>query len=111
MTSNIGQEEFSKKAAQIGFNISECEEEKVMHDFEKAENKIKDSLTDYFSPEFLNRIDKVLVFRPLDTKALKKIIKIQLEKLCIRLATKNIKLHFPARLITVIAEKVYNPEF
>ena len=111
MTSNIGQEEFSQKAAQIGFNISESEEEKIMEDFEKAENKIKDSLTDYFSPEFLNRIDKVLVFRPLDTKALKKIIKIQLEKLCIRLATKNIKLHFPIRAITSIAEKVYNPEF
>ena len=111
MTSNIWQEEFSQKAAQIWFNISESEEEKAMEDFEKAENKIKDSLTDYFSPEFLNRIDKVLVFRPLDTKALKKIIKIQLEKLCIRLATKNIKLHFPARAITSIAEKVYNPEF
>ena len=111
MTSNIGQEEFSQKAAQIGFNISESEEEKVMEDFEKAENKIKDSLTDYFSPEFLNRIDKVLVFRPLDTKALKKIIKIQLEKLCIRLATKNIKLNFPTRAISTIAKKVYNPEF
>ncbi|MCH8518488.1 ATP-dependent Clp protease ATP-binding subunit, partial [Candidatus Gracilibacteria bacterium] len=111
MTSNIGQEEFSQKAAQIGFNISEDEEEKIMQDFEKAENKIKDSLTDFFSPEFLNRIDKVLVFRPLDTKALKKIIKIQLEKLSIRLATKDIKLHFPTRIISSIAEKVYNPEF
>lgn len=111
MTSNIGQEEFTNKAAQIGFNISESEEEKVMQDFEKAENRIKESLTEYFSPEFLNRIDKILVFKPLDTKSLKKIIKLQIEKLSIRLATKDIKLHFPSRIISQIAEKVYNPEF
>ncbi len=111
MTSNIGQEEFTNKAAQIGFNISESEEEKAMQDFEKAETRIKESLSDYFSPEFLNRIDKVLVFRPLDTKSLKKIIKLQLEKLSLRLATKDIKLDFPSRIISQIAEKVYNPEF
>jgi len=111
MTSNIGQEEFTNKAAQIGFNISESEEEKIMQDFEKAENRIKESLTEYFSPEFLNRIDKILVFKPLDTKSLKKIIKLQIDKLSIRLATKDIKLHFPPRIVSQIAEKVYNPEF
>ena len=76
MTSNIGQEEFGSKAAQIGFDVSENEEEKIMQDYEKAKENIKNNLTDYFSPEFINRIDKVVVFNPLDKTDIKKIIKL-----------------------------------
>jgi hypothetical protein len=41
MTSNIGQEEFSSKAMQIGFNISEKEENKVLKDYKKAKEHVK----------------------------------------------------------------------
>ncbi|NDK09841.1 ATP-dependent Clp protease ATP-binding subunit [Candidatus Gracilibacteria bacterium] len=111
MTSNIGQEEFSEKAAQIGFNISETAEEKIITDYEKAKQKIKDSLTDYFSPEFINRIDKVIVFNPLDTAAIKKIVKLLLSKFNTRLEMKGLKLNFDAKAITTITKEVYNPEF
>lgn len=111
MTSNIGQEEFWEKAAQIGFGISESEEEKVLADYSEAKEKIKSSLTDYFSPEFVNRIDKVIVFNPLDKLAIKKIVKLQLEKFTKRLADKNMSLEFDTKVINRISKDVYNPEF
>jgi len=111
MTSNIGQEEFGEKAAQIGFSISGDEEEKILNDYEAAKERIKWSLTEYFSPEFLNRIDKTLVFNPLDKAAIKKIVKLQLEKLTTRLESKDLTLSYDAKTITAIAKEVYNPEF
>ncbi len=111
MTSNIGQEEFWEKAAQIGFSISWSEEDKILADYEKARERIKDSLTDYFSPEFINRIDQVIVFNPLDKSAIKKIVKLQLEKLSERLGQKDMTLEYDNKVITAISKEVYNPEF
>jgi len=111
MTSNIGQEEFGEKAAQIGFSTSESEEQKILGDYDAAKARVKDSLTDYFSPEFINRIDKVIVFNPLDKTAIKKIVKLQLEKFSSRLASKELELEYETKVITAIAKEVYNPEF
>jgi len=111
MTSNIGQEEFSQKAAQIGFDISETEEDKVLDDYEDAKKNIINNLTDYFSPEFVNRIDKVVVFNPLDKKNIKKIVKLQLERLEERLWKAGIHIVFDAKSINLITKEVYNPEF
>ena len=111
MTSNIGQEEFGEKAAQIGFDMSESDEEKVLIDYEKAREKIKDSLSDYFSPEFINRIDKIIVFNPLDKAAIKKIVKLQLEKFTKRLWEKEMTLEYDSKVVNAISKQVYNPEF
>ncbi len=111
MTSNIGQEEFGERAAQIGFNISDSDEEKVMNDYEKAQDRVKWSLTEYFSPEFVNRIDKVIVFNPLDRTAIKKIIRLQLEKFESRLVNQDMHIDYDNKVINAIAKEVYNPEF
>lgn len=111
MTSNIGQEEFGERAAQIGFDISGSEENKILNDYEKAEERIKWSLTEYFSPEFINRIDKVIVFNPLDKNAIKKIVKLQLEKFSSRLLQQSMELVYDNKIINKIAKEVYNPEF
>ena len=73
MTSNVGARQASMR---LGFKTSERDETAV---YRKAvENK--------FRPEFINRIDKVIVFNPLDKNAIKKIVKLQLETLSERLA-------------------------
>lgn len=69
------------------------------------------SLDEYFSPEFINRIDKVVVFRPLDTKVIKKIITLQLTELQKRLAGLNVKLEWAAPVVERILKDTYNPEF
>jgi ATP-dependent Clp protease ATP-binding subunit ClpC len=111
MTSNIWADEFSEKAEMIGFDVSEEKEEKIMTDFTKAKENIKNSLTDYFSPEFVNRIDKVVVFNPLNKKDIKDIVKLRLINLGYRLERKNIKINYNSRIINFIAKEVYNPEF
>jgi ATP-dependent Clp protease ATP-binding subunit ClpA len=82
-----------------------------MEDFTKAKENIKASLTDYFSPEFVNRIDKVVVFNPLNKKDIKKIVELRFKHLEKRLAKKDIKLTLNSKIITFITKEVYNPEF
>ncbi len=111
MTSNIGSEEFTNKASQIGFDIDESEEAKIVRDYEKIRDKIVDGLDEYFAPEFINRIDKTVVFNPLDKKAMGKIIKLQLENLKTRLATVGIDLEYDTKAVNLIEKETYNPEF
>jgi len=111
MTSNIGQEEFTKKASTIWFDIKEDEETKVMSDYKKAAENIKTNLTDYFSPEFINRIDKIIVFNPLDKNQIKKIIMLWLKDLENRLQKRNYTLKYDLKVINFITKTVYNPDF
>lgn len=112
MTSNIWQEEFNKEANKIWFDFDEKKEKNVIKDFKKVEENIKDNLQDYFSPEFLNRIDKIIVFSPLDKKSISKIVEIHLEDLNNRIKkSKNIELKYDKKIINFIAKEVYNPEY
>lgn len=111
MTSNIWQDEFKEKASMIWFNISDTDEEKVMQDFDKARDKIISNLSDYFPTEFVNRIDKVVVFNPLDKNQIKKIVKLQIDELIKRLKEKDIALTYDTKIISHIAKKVYNPAY
>lgn len=111
MTSNIGQEEFSDKAAQIWFDVTNEKEEKIMEDYTKAKENILNNMWDYFPIEFINRIDKTIVFNPLDKKYIKKIVKLQLEELESRLEEKNLKLSFDNKVINYITKMVYSPEY
>lgn len=85
MTSNIGSEEFNSQAEKIGFSLSDSDEKKILSDYEGIKEKVMKQLPDYFSPEFLNRIDKTIVFAPLDKKVMKNIISLQLDELKSRL--------------------------
>lgn len=111
MTSNIGSEEFTNKAAQIGFDIDDEEESKIVKDYDKIREKIIGSLDEYFAPEFINRIDKTVVFNPLDKKAMGKIIRLQLENLKQRLAGVGIVFEYDTKAVNLIEKETYNPEF
>jgi ATP-dependent Clp protease ATP-binding subunit ClpC len=111
MTSNIGSEEFATNATKIGFDVSETTKDRIIDDFEQIEGKVVKSLDEYFSPEFINRIDKVVVFHPLDTKVIKKIITLQLAELQKRLASLGVTLEWGAPVIERILKDTYNPEF
>jgi ATP-dependent Clp protease ATP-binding subunit ClpC len=111
MTSNIGSEEFATNATKIGFDVSETTKNRIIDDFEQIEGKVVKSLDEYFSPEFINRIDKVVVFHPLDTKVIKKIITLQLAELQKRLANLGVTLEWASPVIERILKDTYNPEF
>ena len=111
MTSNIWQEEFTKKAATIGFDIKEKEETKLIDDFNKAADNIKANLTDFFSPEFINRVDKIIVFKPLDKIQIKKIVVLWLKDLEERMNKKSFKIKYDTKVVNFITKTVYNPDF
>lgn len=111
MTSNIWSDEFNEKAVQIWFNVSEKNENIILNDYIKAKTKIKNSLTEYFSPEFINRIDKVIIFNPLDKTQIKKIVLLQIKDFEERLKNKEITLKIDTKVYNFITKQVYNPEF
>ena len=98
MTSNIGSAEIQKLA---GAEAPEWE----------IEARIKDLLKQYFRPEFLNRIDEVILFHSLGKEHLKKIVDIQLERLGKRLATRNLKLTVSDAARGLLSEEGYDPQF
>lgn len=111
MTSNMGSEEFNNQAQKIGFTTSNSEEEKIIADYAAIKEKVMKSLSDAFAPEFLNRIDKTVIFNPLDKKVLKSIVTIQLDEFATRLATLGISFSYDARIISHIVSETYNPEY
>ncbi|MDD2565371.1 MAG: ATP-dependent Clp protease ATP-binding subunit [Candidatus Gracilibacteria bacterium] len=111
MTSNIGGEEFNSKAAQIGFDFSDNKEAKIIKDYEKIKEKVMLNLEEYFPPEFLNRIDKTIVFNPLDKKVLKKIIELNLADLASRLKELGHILEYDKKALDLINKETYNPEY
>src|SRR6185295_5436535 len=89
MTSNLGMRELTNQAARIGFaerhNESENQKEKLEREYTKIKDGVMETLKQEFRPEFLNRIDKVIVYKPLGMDELKKITQLQISQLQQRL--------------------------
>jgi ATP-dependent Clp protease ATP-binding subunit ClpC len=111
MTSNIGSEEFNTEAQKIGFNVSPVEEEKILSDYSQSKEKVLKQLPDFFAPEFLNRIDKMIVFNPLDKKVLRSIVVLQLNNLSERMKEIGIEFTHDTKLISHVVSETYNPEY
>jgi ATP-dependent Clp protease ATP-binding subunit ClpC len=98
MTSNIGAKRVSEFGGGVGFSTSSSEQQK----YEVKKTMIQKSLKQQFNPEFLNRIDDVILFNSLDDETLKKIITIEMGKLNLRLIDKNYKITFDKTVINRI---------
>ena len=90
MTSNIGAKKVSEFGGGVGFSTSSSEVQK----YEVRKTMIQKALKQQFNPEFLNRIDDVVLFNSLNDETLKKIINIEIGKLNNRLKDKNYKVIF-----------------
>ena len=98
MTSNIGSAEIQKLASE------EAPEWEV-------EARIKELLKQYFRPEFLNRVDEVILFHTLGKEHIGRIVEIQLEHLAKRLGMRNLKLHVSDAAKKLLADEGYDPQF
>ncbi len=107
LTSNVGSEYF-KEIQTLGFKITE-EEEKHQQDVFKE--KVFEALKETFRPEFLNRLDEIIIFNPLTKKEIEKIVEIQLEEVKKRLLEKNIKINIDKKVRDYIIENGYSSEF
>ena len=104
MTSNIGSE-YLRQMENLGFKTEEKQKETNL------KNKIFESLRNYFRPEFLNRIDEIIIFNPLSKEDIKKIVNLQLQEIIEKLKKKDIEIEITDIARKVLAEKGYDPQF
>ncbi len=81
------------------------------YDRKEMENRVTEALRASFKPEFLNRIDEIIIFHNLTTDQLGKIVRIQIEKLLKRLEQRNVKLELSDSAVRLLAEKGYDPVY
>lgn len=106
MTSNVGAD-LVKKTTEMGFKT----EEGVDLNFDKLKAKLLDATKRVFRPEFLNRVDDIIVFHPLDRQDLEQIIEFELKEVKDRLKEKNIELILTNETIKFLIDKGYDPVF
>ncbi len=108
MTSNVGSEHLRNTA--MGFSASETKDQRLAETFNEAKTAIMQELERQFRPEFLNRIDKIVLFRPLDLASLKKIVNLHIEDLNRRLAAEHrIRVALTEKGAALLAEKSFMP--
>jgi ATP-dependent Clp protease ATP-binding subunit ClpC len=105
LTSNIGSQ-FIQKMESYGFSNKSGENE-----YEQTKDNVMGSLKDYFRPEFLNRLDDIIVFDILKKEDIKKIVALQIEIVAKRLTQKEIKLEVSDEALTHIAETGFDPHY
>jgi len=110
MTSNIGADEIKRQGA-IGFSLKRDEalEERLAYD--DMRKKLTDGLKKVFRPEFINRVDSVIVFRALNQDDIKEIVSLELEKVSLRLVDHQVKLTATPEALAKMAEMGYDPDF
>jgi len=103
MTSNIGSEYIAKMGT-LGFL-----EEKDSSQKEPLKDKVMDALKENFRPEFLNRIDEIIIFNYLGKAEIKKIVDLELSKISARLENKKIEIKVSDSVKEILAERGFDP--
>jgi len=106
MTSNIGAQ-YIDKMERMGFADREIEGA----DYANVKEKVVETMKDYFRPEFLNRLDDIIVFDVLSMEAIREIVKIQIELVRERLESKEISLELSDEALEYLAKEGYNPQY
>lgn len=107
LTSNIGGE-YVDRLAHIGFGHADATDATR---YEETKEKVMGALKDHFRPEFLNRLDDIIIFDVLSKEALAEIVEAQVAEVIKRLAEKRITLEIAPETRTWLAEKGYNPQY
>lgn len=106
LTSNIGAQ-FIDRMQKIGFASGTNEKDT----YEDTKNRLLGALKDYFKPEFLNRLDDIIIFDVLNENAIANITQIQVDLVKERLAQKEITLEVTPAAIEFLAKEGYNPQY
>ena len=105
MTSNIGSQ-YVERMESIGFsNKTENQE------YNQAKDKITDAMKDYFRPEFLNRIDEIVIFDILSPEVIKQIVNLRIDVVRTRLSGKGIALEISPEALEYLAKAGYDPHY
>ncbi len=109
MTSNIGSKVIEKGGGGLGFEFSGDSVEDSQYN--RIKSLVNEELKQYFRPEFLNRLDEIIVFRQLTKNEVKEIAEIMLREVFARLQDKGIKLNVTDAFKDRLVEEGYNPSY
>ncbi|MBA3684105.1 MAG: ATP-dependent Clp protease ATP-binding subunit [Planctomycetes bacterium] len=107
MTSNVGAS-VASDAGQLGFDTSGSSDDYAYKATKLAYQK---SLDEYFRPEFLNRLDDTIVFRPLEREDLRQVVQLEFNYIGKRVAEQGLKLELTTAAIDFLLKEGYNPRF
>jgi ATP-dependent Clp protease ATP-binding subunit ClpA len=106
MTSNVGAEHIDRMSK---FGFSNLNDDASQ--YAQAKDKVAESLKNFFRPEFLNRLDEIIIFDILSKETIRNIVEIQVDMVRERLAQKEIKLSVTKDVLEYIAKEGYDPKF
>ncbi|MBL1209003.1 ATP-dependent Clp protease ATP-binding subunit [Geminocystis sp. GBBB08] len=108
MTSNIGSKVIEKGGGGLGF---ELESDHSESQYNRIKSLVNEELKNYFRPEFLNRLDEIIVFRQLNKGEVKEISEILLKEVFARLTEKEIHLQVTEKFKERLVEEGFNPAY
>jgi ATP-dependent Clp protease ATP-binding subunit ClpC len=109
MTSNVGAEVI-KRQTSIGFDLVRDEELEEHLAYQEMRKKLLDSLKRVFRPEFVNRVDAMIVFRALSKEDIKEIVQLELAKVSLRLEEHAIVINTTPEALDMLADLGYDPD-
>ncbi len=108
MTSNIGSKVIEKGGGGLGFELNEDEAESQ---YNRIRSLVNEELKQYFRPEFLNRLDEIIVFRQLNRDEVKEVSEIMLKEVFSRLTEQDINLEITEAFKERLVEEGYSPTY
>ena len=105
LTSNVGADLIKNKA---GFGFAKTDAEA---DYDKIKKTLQSEIERYFRPEFINRLDEIVVFRPLNKEDLHTVVDFELSKVFKRLRERDMLLELDTTAKEFLIDKGYNPDF
>jgi ATP-dependent Clp protease ATP-binding subunit ClpC len=109
MTTNVGAE-MIKRQGSLGFSLKKDQATDEKLSYEDMRKKLMESLRRVFRPEFINRLDSVIVFRSLNREDIQQIVNLELNKVAVRLEDHCITLAALPEALDKLAELGYDPE-
>nr|YP_010903153.1 Clp protease ATP binding subunit [Hypnea pseudomusciformis]WCH55207.1 Clp protease ATP binding subunit [Hypnea pseudomusciformis]WCH55606.1 Clp protease ATP binding subunit [Hypnea pseudomusciformis]WCH56800.1 Clp protease ATP binding subunit [Hypnea pseudomusciformis] len=108
MTSNIGSKVIEKGGGSLGFELGESQTESQ---YNRIRSLVNEELKQYFRPEFLNRLDEIIVFRQLTKDEVREIADIMLKEVFERIKQQEIELEVTERFKNRLVDEGYNPSY
>lgn len=109
MTSNIGSKVIEKGGGSgLGFELGESQ---IDSQYNRIRSLVNEELKQYFRPEFLNRLDEIIVFRPLTKDEVREIANIMLKEVFERIKQQEIELDVTERFKNLLVDEGYNPSY
>ena len=108
MTSNIGSKVIEKGGGSLGFELGESQ---IESQYNRIRSLVNEELKQYFRPEFLNRLDEIIVFRQLSKEEVREIADIMLNEVFERIRQQDIELSVTDRFKNRLVDEGYNPSY